>query len=416
MKTTAEVTNNGLKALVELAKDQPDVPAPDSTQAAPAVPIAPAARKSRFSFKTVALSFLGLGVAVGGYLWWDYSKGWESTDDATIAGNTHQIAARISGTVAQVLVDDNEYVHAGQVLVKLDDADEQADLNKANAALEQSKAMKVQAAAQVENARATQQDVQTQAATAQAQLDQNRAQLVKAQADFQRAKVLVVQHALSVAEYDAARAAQDSAEAAVRSGQAGVESAKARIESAAAQLGAYQAALAVTDAQIQSAEAAVKSAQLQLGYTVITASTDGRIGRKSVQTGNRVVLGQPLMAVVEPATWVVANFKETQLARMQPGQEVEVEVDALHGRKLTGHVESFSPASGATFALLPPDNATGNYTKIVQRVPVKIVFDEQEVRGLEDRLAPGLSVVASVNLRKTPVPTKAGDEKTVASR
>jgi membrane fusion protein (multidrug efflux system) len=150
---------------------------------------------------------------------------------------------------------------------------------------------------------------------------------------------------------------------------------------------------------IAQAQASLKDAQLQLSYTNISAPNQGRIGRKVVEVGQRVQPGQPLMAIVNNDYWVVANFKETQLERMQPRQPVEIKLDAFPHHPFMGRVESISPASGSTFALLPPDNATGNFTKIVQRIPVKVVFDPQSIRGYESRIAPGMSAEVSVELK-----------------
>ena len=147
------------------------------------------------------------------------------------------------------------------------------------------------------------------------------------------------------------------------------------------------------------AEASLEDAKLQLSYTVIKAPVSGRIGRKSVEAGQRVQIGQPLMAVVEDRPWVVANFKETQLAKMRAGQRVEVEIDTFPKHKFYGRVDSLAPGSGNEFALLPPDNATGNFTKIVQRIPVKVVLDDDSVRGYENLLSPGMSSVVTVTTR-----------------
>jgi len=153
---------------------------------------------------------------------------------------------------------------------------------------------------------------------------------------------------------------------------------------------------ATAQAAVAQAAAALEDAKLQLSYTIITAPVSGRIGRKSVEAGQRVQIGQPLMAVVEDQPWVVANFKETQLQKMRTGQHVEVEIDTFSKHKFYGHVDSLAPGSGNEFALLPPDNATGNFTKIVQRIPVKILLDKDSVRGYENLLSPGMSSVVTV--------------------
>jgi membrane fusion protein (multidrug efflux system) len=152
-------------------------------------------------------------------------------------------------------------------------------------------------------------------------------------------------------------------------------------------------------AAIGQSEASVKDAQLQLSYTNITTPATGQIGRKSVEVGQRVQPGTRLMAIVSNDLWVVANFKETQLANMKPGQKVEIKLDAFGGHKFEGHLDSFSPASGAQFSLLPPDNATGNFTKVVQRIPVKVVFDAASIKGYESPIAPGMSATVNVELK-----------------
>ena len=197
---------------------------------------------------------------------------------------------------------------------------------------------------------------------AEAQLKQGRALLRKASLDRQRAEKLYSGKIIAPQDLDKATADND-----------------------------------ISAGAMQMAEAKVAGAKLQLEYTQIAAPAGGRIGHKSVEVGERVEPGQPLLAVVEDEVWIVANFKETQLARLRPGQAAEIAIDSVPGRKFAGRVESFSPASGAVFALLPPDNATGNFTKIVQRLPVKIVFDPESVRGYEDKIVPGLSVVVSVS-------------------
>ena len=198
-----------------------------------------------------------------------------------------------------------------------------------------------------------------------------RANAERARADFERLQKLVENKAISRQEFDAARAADASAKANLDAAIAGHVSAIAQKKSTQSQWEGARAAQAAAVAARESAQVNLKDAELQLSYTTITAPTDGRIGRKSVEKGNRLSPGQALMAVVEPNIWVVANYKETQLSKMIPGQQVEMTVDAFPGRTFQGRVDSFSPASGAQFALLPPDNATGNFTKIVQRVPSK---------------------------------------------
>jgi len=182
--------------------------------------------------------------------------------------------------------------------------------------------------------------------------------------------------------------------------QAGADAAQAALAAAKSALQSAEAAAVAAQAQEKVAEATLKDADLQLSYTEVLAPAAGRIGKKNLETGNRVQPGQALLALVQPDAWVVANFKETQLARVKPGQPVRLHVDAFPGRVFAGRVESLAPASGAQFALLPPDNATGNFTRIVQRVPVRITFDSQSVGDCEGRLVPGMSAVAQIKVRE----------------
>ena len=299
----------------------------------------------------------GLG-SYGGYRWWQYAQAWVGTDNAYVAGHISQVSARVAGTVIEVLVEENQLVEAGQILARLDPADLKVRREQVRAAL-------AQAEAQVNQARA-----QTRGQEAGA----NRAQL-----EFDRADKLSreASSAISKQEFDNAKAALDAALASVAAARSGVTSAEAQVQVAAANL---------------------KDVELQLSYTEITAPAAGRIGRKNIEAGNRVQPGQALLALVQPEVWVVANFKETQLTNLRPGQPVTLSVDTFPGRVFAGRVESVAPASGAQFALLPPDNATGNFTKIVQRVPVKIVFDAAAVREFAGRIVPGMSAVVKVKL------------------
>jgi membrane fusion protein, multidrug efflux system len=238
----------------------------------------------------------------------------EETDDAYVTGHVHDVSSRITGVVTDVLVDDDQFVHAGDVLVKLDPTDY----------------MGLGLIA--------------------------KAQLVKAQADFESEEPLVAMHAYSQQDVDSARSARD----------------------------------------VDSAE--LKLAQLQVDYATIRAPADGYVGRKNVEVGNRLSPGETLMAVVHPDVWVVGNFKETQLAHMRMGQPATITIDSIPDKVFTGKVKSFSPATGNEFALLPADNSTGNFTKIVQRVPVKIVFDPDSVRGYEPRIRAGESAIVKVAL------------------
>jgi membrane fusion protein (multidrug efflux system) len=369
----------------------------------------------------------------------------ESTDDAYLAGHLHPISARVTDTVQRVLIDDNEHVVEGQTLVILDPNDYQVRLDQATAVLDaagretdtaeaairstsqSATAQTTQAEGTIGEAKASIQASKAAVVAAEAGVPRAQAQLQEADATSQRdetdlrsyvdlyAKDQVSKQTVDHqrASYQVAVAAQAAAREQVRQVQAqlvaaqqGVLHAEALLTNSQGGLQSAQAAgletrvregqFASAKAAVAQATAALEDAKLQLSYTIIKAPVSGRIGRKSVEAGQRVQIGQPLMAIVEDQPWVVANFKETQLQNMRTGQRVEVEIDTFPKHKFYGHVDSLAPGSGNEFALLPPDNATGNFTKIVQRIPVKIVLDQESTRGYENLLSPGMSSVVTV--------------------
>jgi membrane fusion protein (multidrug efflux system) len=362
-------------------------PAPDIIPAISAAPRTAAPRRSRPWARilggTAALVLAAAGL--GGYL--HYAAGFESTDDSFLEGNIHPVSPRINGTVTRVLVDDNDHVEAGQPLVELDPADLNLAVQGAEADLAQARANADQVGAQISRAQA-----EVEAATAR--LAQNTALLTRASLDFQRMEILASDQVgvISHQEFDVVRATRDAARAAGQSLQAEQASAEAALTAARAQR-------AVAAAQIQKAGAMLAAARLQADYAVIRAPSAGRVAKKSVETGQRLQPGQPVLSVVSDQVWVVANFKEGQLARLRPGAPVEVRIDAVEGRVFHGTVDSFSPGTGARFSLLPPDNATGNFTKVVQRVPVKILLTPASLGADASRLAPGLSAAVKVGVR-----------------
>jgi len=280
----------------------------------------------------------------------------ESTDDAFITGHIISISARVEGYVDKVLVNDNQSVKQGQMLVELDPRDFQASLDSARANLAAAEASETQS---------------------RAQADMASVEAGRTEKDYNRYKQLFDANAgITQQQLDNALAAQKAA--------------KAQFDSAKAQIAAAQAHAAAS-------KAALEQAELNLSYTKITAPQSGRIAKKSIETGERINKGQPLMEIVPADIWVVANFKETQLKHMKPGQFVSIKVDAYPDRKYKGHIDSIQPGTGSIFSLLPPENATGNYIKVVQRVPVKILFDEDQ--NDLSMLSPGMSVVPTVNLR-----------------
>lgn len=528
-----------------IAKSLPVIPSPETEVSAPAdvktgvetelqAPL-PAETPKKKSKKPLIFAALGLGAIVAGnfgYHYWQYSSIHQETENATVAGHIYQISSRLNGTVGEVMVQDNQQVKPGQLLIKLDPRDYQVKVQQAQAALENARRQAEAAQANISLASQTSQGKTAQAqgdigsanaaistaqaaireaqegvpaaeatvaeaeagvpaaqakvaqaqagipqaqakvteaeagiAAAEAQLVQARANLVKTQADYKRYEDLQTEGAIARQQLDASKAAYEvavgqttaaqqgiaqararlaqategvtAAQAAVAQAREGVKQAEAQVARAKVGIASAQAKVAVAQEGISTAaaklaaskgglqqaeatgeqtkvsrsqydaakaaigqsEASVKDAQLQLSYTNITAPAAGQIGRKSVEIGQRVQSGTPLMAIVSNDLWVVANFKETQLANIKPGQKVEIKLDAFGGRKFEGRVDSFSPASGAQFSLLPPDNATGNFTKVVQRIPVKVVFDAESVKGYESRIAPGMSATVNVELK-----------------
>ena len=425
------------------------------------------------------LLFIGAAVvlvgAIAGTMYWLYARQFESTDDAFIEGDVTQVSPKVQAYVRKIYVDNNQFVHKGDLLVELDPADIQVRLQQAQAQLEQARSQRAAPAANVDLTQATtaasrqtaQSGVQTaqtnveqqrlaaqakqaqisqaQAAakTAQASLNQTRAQVPQAESNLRLAQVeynrrlaLFNRGDISRQNLDQALNAMQSAQAQLNQAEAAVTAAQSRVNEAesnvrtaqetyrqsVAQVGmtqsqvgeaqgrlqdaaaapqrveVSQSQVGTAEAAMQAAQAAIAQAELELSYTKITAPEDGYVTRKTVQEGQLVQVGAPLMAISQSdEIWVVANFKETQLESMKEGQPVDIEVDAFPNEEFKGHVESFQAGTGSRFSVLPAENATGNYVKVVQRLPVKIVFDEPADKL--KRLFPGMSVEPSVKVK-----------------
>jgi len=330
---------------------------------------------------------LGLAALAGGGAYLVAHWGLVETDNAQLQGHLTEISSRVNGTIARVLVEDNQEVKVGQPLVQLDDRDAQARLFRARADLEQvareAQAMAVQAGASVSTARA---------AEGMAVADQQSAssELARAAADAQRLVGLAQQGGVSRQEAERAVSTYRKAQADFTHSQASRQTAQARIQD----VGVDRQKAAAAQAKVMQAQAAFAEAQLDLSYTRITAPSAGRIGSRHAEPGRQVQPGQPLMTVVDTHPWVEAHFKETQLTALKPGQAAEVRIDAYPNKVLRGKVNSLAPAAGSRFALLPPDNATGNFTKVVQRISTRIDLDPRDTQGLN--LVPGLSATVSV--------------------
>ena len=383
------------------------------------------------SFRAL-LVVAALVLAVVGLFLWRYLTSYESTDDAQVDGHLNSISARISGHVEKLLINDNQYVQAGTPLVEIDPADYEVAVERAKAdyadALATAQAAQVNvpitsvstgsqltaAQADVEDARAGISVARKQFDAARAQLEEAEANDVKAQNDLVRYKQLVEKQEISQQQFDqavaaakastatvvAARAAAAAAEQTVTQQESKLASAEANLRAAGTapqQVASIRSRAQAAKAQADLKKAELDQAELNLQYTLILAPVTGAVTNRTVEVGQNVQPGQELMKIINlDDIWVTANFKETQLKHMRPGQAATISVDA-YDRKYNGHLQSIAGASGSLFSLLPPENATGNYVKVVQRVPVKVTFDPGETK--EHLLRPGLSVEVKVWVR-----------------
>jgi membrane fusion protein (multidrug efflux system) len=376
--------------------------------------------------------FAALILIVGGFFLWRYFLSYESTDDAQIDGHINAVSARVSGHVVKLNVEDNQYVEKGTLLVEIDPVDYEVAVERARAdyADAQAQAMAaginvpvtdVSTSNQVSSAQANVSNTKSGIAAALQQFDAAKAQVAeaeannaKAQSDLVRYKQLVDKQEISLQQYD-------QAVAAAKAGAANVAAARAAADAAAAQIEQAQSKTAQAEADLRTAQTAPQTmratraravsaqasadrkkaelhqAELNLEYTKILAPVTGIVTNRTVEVGQNVQVGAEMMKIIPlEDLWVTANFKETQLREMKPGQSSSIKVDA-NGKTYKGHVDSIAGASGARFSLLPPENATGNYVKVVQRIPVKIVFEPGETKGHE--LRPGMSVTPKVWIR-----------------
>jgi membrane fusion protein (multidrug efflux system) len=332
----------------------------------------------------IILGLVLVGALVFGIKEYIYYSAHDVTDDAQVDADISPVVARVGGYVKDIRFVDNQFVHAGDTLVVLDDRDYQVRLQQALAALTSQKQTVDVSQVQVNEARSS-------IATAQANVEEAKVAVWKANEDFTRYENLYNDHAITKAQFDDARAAKESAEAALQVAQTQVPTQTRRVDVNERQVGA-------TASNLASRQADVDYARLQLTYTVITAPASGIVSKRNIQLGQLVQAGQTLFAIVNAnGIYVTANFKETQMEPLRIGQKVDISVDAFPDSTFHGEVESFSGATGAKFSLLPPDNATGNFVKVVQRVPVRIKIDTDS--ALLKLLRPGMSVDVVVHTK-----------------
>ncbi len=349
---------------------------------------APGWHLSRRSLRGLALAgvvaIVGPAAAWYGHDWWTVGRFIESTDDAYVGADVTDIAPKVAGLIAEVLVADNQPVRAGDVLARIDDSDYRAVLAKAEGA--------------VAAARAALANVGATRRLQNAMIGQARAEVAAMAAEVSRSELDVARYRLLASSQFASAQRFQQADADHKKGVAAADKALAALEAAERQLDVVGTQQLQAEAALAEAIAERDLAQVNLGYTVLRAPIDGTIGNRSARAGGFAAVGAQLMAIV-PAhgLWVDANFKETQLARLRPGLPATISADVLPGEILHGHVASLAPATGAQFSVLPPENATGNFTRIVQRVPVRILLDG-DAADL-GRLRPGLSVTAAVDQR-----------------
>ena len=390
-------------------------------------------KKSRRKLIVIAVVLLLL---IGAGLFYWHSTFSEDTDDAQVDGDLYQVSSRVTGQVIKVYVEDNQEVQAGQVLAEIDPKDYEVALEQAEANLASAKASAEQANvnvpitsvssstsitstnADVEGSSAALSEAQKQVLAAAARVDQAKANSIKSNLDVERYKPLVEKDVISKQQYDAAVAAADANKAAVleaesqliaqqeavRQSQHRLDQSRSQaveaVKNGPGQVKAQQAKAQAALADVKQAQAKVDQAKLNLGYTRITAPVTGIVNKKNVEVGENLSIGQDLLTII-PVTdlWVTANFKETQLEKMRPGQKVVIKVDALGGKKFDGTVTQIGGATGSKLSLFPPENATGNYVKVVQRIPVRINFTNLEQENSDHKLRPGFSVTPVVSVK-----------------
>jgi membrane fusion protein (multidrug efflux system) len=357
--------------------------------------------KEKKSWKRFILPSFIILLAIGGSIYginsWLYSRSHETTDNAQLEGNINPIIPKVAGYISALRVEENQPVKKGDTLFLIDDRDLRNKVEQAQAALNNALSSLDVMRSNVYSADANEHIYASNIDAANAAVKSAEVRIWKANQDYDRYKNLLAENATTQHQFDAAKAEKDAAEAQMVLLQKQYNTAVKQTQASQSQTISVEKNIGVAQSVIEQRKADLDFAKLQLSYTVVTAPTDGVISKKSLQVGQFVSAGQMLFSIVSnDQLWVVANFKETQLSKMKVGQEVAIEVDAFEGKTLKGKISSFSRATGAKFSLLPPDNATGNFVKVVQRVPVKIEF--AEIPTIERQLSAGMSVKVAVSL------------------
>ncbi|MBI5099097.1 MAG: HlyD family secretion protein [Nitrospirae bacterium] len=352
--------------------------------------------------KKIAITIFSVVLIAGaltGYFYVQYKKTHITTDDAFITGRIHTIASKVSGTAKNIYIKDNQTVKQGELLVEIDQADFGLRQKEASSGLEAEKSKLIELKSKLDTARQQFEELKSAVGAAKANLELQDANKKQAEADMKRAENLFKGDLISEERFEKTKTGYDVVLAQVKAVKEEVKQTESRLETQKAIIRQAYAAIEPQKALIIQKEASLAATELNLSYTKISAPTDGYITRKSVETGNQIQTGQPLMAVVSLYDiWIIANYKETQLERVKPGQKVEIEIDSYPGKKFTGKVESIMAGTGSVFSLFPPENATGNFVKVVQRIPVKIVLDKNT--DSEHVLRIGMSVVPTVLIQE----------------
>jgi len=354
--------------------------------------------------KKIAFILFPIVIMIGGvaiYLYLQYSATRISTDDAFVDGRMHVIAPKVAGTVKLIQIQDNQFVKRNDLILEIDPVDYEVMVRQAQADLDAQRTTLSEIKDSVDTVKKQMKQITAALEAGQANLELQKANLELAKADLQRSEYLLKKEVIAKQQYDNAKNRHEVASAQVKAGEAQVRQLEASLEAHKALIKQTEAKIPTQKSQIRQREAALQRAELNRGYTKICAPADGYITKRTVEIGNQVQAGQPLMAIVplnQEDIWITANYKETQLKKVKPGQRVEIKVDTYPGHVFYGKVDSVMAGTGAVFSLFPPENATGNFVKVVQRVPVKIILDKGS--DPDHLLRIGMSVVPTILIER----------------